>query len=85
MIEMVKSPCAGHDHVPCIAQVDEASSKCVHRCEGRSTWDQSFQLETRINTARSCRESTHLPLQLSTYCYHITPPTHMRNNMHKIV
>lgn len=67
-------PGAGEGQGARVSQVDQTTGQICYGGLCRGTGSQSLQFESRVHTARSCRETSHLSLQLPPYCYHITPP-----------
>lgn len=57
-----------------IPQVDYTTVQICYGGLCRGAGSQSLEFEARVDTARSCRETSHLSLQLPTNCNHITPP-----------
>lgn len=77
------TPGAGEGQSAGVPQVDQTTCQI---CHGGLCWgagSQSLQFESRVHTARSRRETSHLPLQLPTDRHHITPPGGTQGKLHR--
>lgn len=67
-------PGAGEGQLAGVSQVDQTTGQICYGGLCRGAGGKSLQFESRVHTARSCRETPHLSLELPTHSYHITPP-----------
>lgn len=77
------TPGAGEGQGAGVTQVDQTPCQI---CHGGLCWgagSQSLQFKSRVHTARSGRETSHLSLQLPTDRHHITPPGGTQGTLHQ--